>query len=87
MYSLPPERGVWQSAVYLRAFCQGVIPVLQTEAFDRGAKQVTEFHRHLTSRPFINYKTVLLAVFLHEGPSHSIPETPIDRNRPYSDIT
>jgi hypothetical protein len=27
MYSLPPERGAWQSAVGLRAVCQGVIPV------------------------------------------------------------
>jgi hypothetical protein len=27
------------------------------------------------SKPFIQYRTVLLAVFLHGGPSHSIPET------------
>jgi hypothetical protein len=34
------------------------------------------------------YSTVLLAVFLHGGPSHSIPEAPIiDRNRHYSNIT
>jgi hypothetical protein len=28
MYSWQPERGAWQSAVHMRAVCQGVIPVV-----------------------------------------------------------
>jgi hypothetical protein len=45
-------------------------------------------HRHLTSRPFRQYRTVLLAVlFLHGVPSHSSPETPVGRNRHYSDLS
>jgi hypothetical protein len=28
MYSLQPERGAWQSAVHLRAICQGVIVIV-----------------------------------------------------------
>jgi hypothetical protein len=28
MYFWQPERGAWQSAVHLRAVCQGAIPVL-----------------------------------------------------------
>jgi hypothetical protein len=47
MYCLLHERGAWQSAVHLRAVCQGVIPVVANCA--ELSKWVNSSTRHFTS--------------------------------------